>query len=110
MYKDLKIENIKLKHTIEMQGQMIEELKLSVADLKCRLVRHDNYNTPPSQKKGPGWQDTKGKDDKKMRAVNPQKRTRGKKATRAIPASQNPPSSRSTPRPPVPNAAQATFP
>ena len=68
MYKDLKTENIKLKQTIEMQGQTIEmqgqtiemqgqtieELKRSVADLRRRLVRHDNYNTPPSQKKGAG--------------------------------------------------------
>ena len=71
MYKDLKTENIGLKQTIEImtqenmkQGQVIEELKLSVADLKRRLVRHDNYNTPPSQKRGPGWPDAKGKDDK----------------------------------------------
>ena len=48
-----------------MQGQAIEKLNLSVAELKRRLVRHDNYNTPPSQKKGPGWPDTKGKDEKK---------------------------------------------
>ena len=79
MYKDLKTESIKLKQTIEMQGQTIEmqgqtiemqgqtieELKRSVTDLKRRLVRHDNYNTPPSQKRGPGWPDAKGKDDKK---------------------------------------------
>ena len=78
MYKDLNTENIKLKQTIEimkqedmelvqtieMQGQMIEKLNLSVAELKRRLVRHDNYNTPPSQKKGLGWPDTK-KDEKK---------------------------------------------
>ena len=78
MYKDLNTENIKLKQTIEimkqeymelvqtieMQGQTIEKLNLSVAELKRRLVRHDNYNTPPSQKKGPGWPDTK-KDEKK---------------------------------------------
>ena len=71
MYKDLKTENIKLKQTIEMQGQTIEmqgqtveELKRSVTDLKRRLVRHDNYNTPPSQKKGPGWPDAKKSDDK----------------------------------------------
>ena len=51
--------------TIEMQGQTIEELKRSVTDLKRRLVRHDNYNTPPSQKRGPGWPDAKGKGDKK---------------------------------------------
>ena len=57
MYKDLKAENIKLKQTIEImrqasmeQGQAIEKLKQSVAELKRRLVRHDNYNTPPSQK------------------------------------------------------------
>ena len=48
-----------------MQGQTIEELKRSVTDLKRRLVRHDNYNTPPSQKRGPGWPDTKGMGDKK---------------------------------------------
>ena len=72
MYTDLKTENIKLKQTIEMQGQTIEmqgqtieELKRSVTDLKRRLVRHDNYNTPPSQKRGPGWPDTKGKGDEK---------------------------------------------
>ena len=72
MYKDLKTESIKLKQTIEMQGQTIEmqgqtieELKRSVTDLKRRLVRHDNYNTPPSQKRGPGWPDAKGKGDKK---------------------------------------------
>ena len=78
MYKDLKTENIKLKQTIEMQGQTIEmqgqtiemqgqtieELKRSVADLRRRVVRHDNYNTPPSQKKGPGWPDAKKNDDK----------------------------------------------
>ena len=78
MYKDLKTENIKLKQTIEMQGQTIEmqgqtiemqgqtveELKRSVSDLKRRLVRHDNYNTPPSQKKGPGWPDAKKNDNK----------------------------------------------
>ena len=64
MYKDLKTDNIKLKQTIEMQGQTIEKLKLSVAELKRRLVRHDNYNTPPSQKKGPGWPDAKKNDDK----------------------------------------------
>ena len=74
MYKDLKTENIKLKQTIEMmkqegrkqgqtiemQGQTIEELKRSIADLRCMLVRHDNYNTPSSQKKGPRWPDAKG--------------------------------------------------
>ncbi len=65
MYTDLKTENIKLKQTIEMQGQIIEELNLAVADLKRRLVRHDNYNTPSSQKRGPGWPDTKGKGDEK---------------------------------------------
>ena len=72
MYKDLKTESIKLKQTIEMQGQTIEmqgqtieKLKRSVTDLKRRLVRHDNYNTPPSQKRGPGWPDAKGKGDKK---------------------------------------------
>ena len=57
MYKDLNTENIKLKQTIEimkqeymelvqtieMQGQTIEKLNLSVAELKRRLVRHDNY-------------------------------------------------------------------
>ena len=78
MYKDLNTENIKLKQTIEimkqeymelvqtieMQGQTIEKLNLSVAELKRRLVRHDNYNTPPSQKKGPGWPDAKKSDDK----------------------------------------------
>ena len=50
MYTDLKTENIKLKQTIEMQGQIIEELNLAVADLKRRLVRHDNYN---NEKGGP---------------------------------------------------------
>ena len=71
-YKDLKTENIKLKQTIEImtqenmkQGQAIEELKLSVADLKRRLVWNGNYNTLLSQKRGPGWPDAKGKDDKK---------------------------------------------
>jgi hypothetical protein len=71
MYKDLRAENIKLKQTIEImrqasmeQGQAIEKLKQSVTDLKRRLVRHDNYNTPPSQKKGPGWPDAKKSDDK----------------------------------------------
>ena len=146
MYKDLNTENIKLKQTIEimkqeymelvqtiemqgqtieMQGQTIEKLNLSVAELKRRLVRHDNYNTPPSQKKGPGWPDAKKSDDKIMEIINPQKRARGrtartrpaarnraggKKATRAAPAGQNPPSSRSTPRTPVPSAARATSP
>ena len=91
MYKDLKTENIKLKQTIEMQGQTIEmqgqtiemqgqtiemqgqtieELKRSVADLRRRLVR-DNYNTPPSQKKGPGWPDAKknGKNNKNNKSA-----------------------------------------
>ena len=61
MYTDLKTENIKLKQTIEMQGQMIElkqtiemqgqmieELNLAGADLKRRLAQYDNYNTPSS--------------------------------------------------------------
>ena len=78
MYTDLKTESIKLKQTIEMQGQTIEmqgqtiemqgqtieKLNLAVVDLKRRLVRHDNYNTPSSQKRGPGWPDAKGKDGK----------------------------------------------
>ena len=44
MYKDLKAENIKLKQTIEImrqasmeQGQAIEKLKQSVAELKQSL-------------------------------------------------------------------------
>ena len=66
MDKQLKTENIKLKQTIEimtqevmermqaieMQGHMIEELKRSVADLKRRQGQYDNFNTPPSMKKG----------------------------------------------------------
>ena len=74
MYKQLKTENIKLKQTIEimtqevmehmqaieMQGYMIEELKRSVADLKHRLGQHDNFNTPPSMKKGSSTSGTKG--------------------------------------------------
>ena len=132
MYKDLKAENIKLKQTIEImrqasmeQGQAIEKLKQSVAELKRRLVRHDNYNTPPSQKKGPGWPDAKKNDDKIMEIINPQKRARGrtartrpaarnraggKRATRAAPAGQNPQNSRSTPRTPAPSAARTTSP
>ena len=92
MYKDLNTENIKLKQTIEimkqedmelvqtieMQGQMIEKLNLSVAELKRRLVRHDNYNTPPSQKKGPGWPDTK-KDEKKNGSDKSTKTRKGQK-------------------------------
>ena len=74
MYKQLKTENIKLKQTIEimtqevmehmqaieMQGHAIEELKRSVADLKRRLGQHDNFNTPPSMKKGSSTSGTKG--------------------------------------------------
>ena len=67
MYKDLKTESIKLKQTIEMQGQTIEmqgqtieELKRSVTDLKRRLGQHDNFNTPPSMKKGSSTSGTKG--------------------------------------------------
>ena len=74
MYKQLKTENIKLKQTIEimtqesmehmqaieMQGHVIEELKLSVADLKRRLGQHDNFNTPPSMKKGSSTSGTRG--------------------------------------------------
>ena len=63
MYKDFKTKNIKLKQKIEMQGQTIEELKCSVADLRRRLARHDSYNTPPSQKRA-GVPDTKKNDDK----------------------------------------------
>ena len=59
MYKDLKTENIRIKQaneimeqTIVTQGQTIEELRRPVADLKRRLARHDNFNTPPTMKKG----------------------------------------------------------
>ena len=52
------------EQALEMQEQALEKLKQSVAELKRRLVRHDNYNTPPSQKKGPGWPDAKKSDDK----------------------------------------------
>ena len=54
MYKDLKTENIKLRQTNEIMGQTIEELRRSVTDLKRRLAQHDNFNTPPSMKKGSG--------------------------------------------------------
>ena len=92
MYKDLNTENIKLKQRIEIQAQMITkmdqaitkqaqmvgELKHSVTDLKRRLVRHDNYNTPPSQKKGPRWPDTK-KDEKKNGSDKSTKTRKGQK-------------------------------
>ena len=140
MYKDLNTENIKLKQTIEimkqeymelvqtieMQGQTIEKLNLSVAELKRRLVRHDNYNTPPSQKKGPGWPDAKKSDDKNNGNNKSTKTRKGQNRENAAgspkprggqkghkgraPAGQNPPSSRSTPRTPVPSAARATSP
>ena len=57
---------------------MYEKLNLSVAELKRRLVRHDNYNTPPSQKKGPGWPDTK-KDEKKNGSDKSTKTRKGQK-------------------------------
>ena len=74
MYKDLKTENIKLKQaneimeemikkqgqTINAQGQTIEDLQLAVDDLKRRLARHDNFNTPPSMQKGPRASRTEG--------------------------------------------------
>ena len=72
MYKDLKTENIKLKQTIEMQGQTIEDLQRSVADLKRRLGRHDNFNTPPSMKKGSGASRTGGDTGKPSRTRNGQ--------------------------------------
>ena len=81
MYKDLKTENIKLKQTIETQGQRIEELQRSVADLKRRLARHDNFNTPPSMKKGSGSGGGKGKPskprDRQNGAAGSVPRTRG---------------------------------
>ena len=87
MYKDLKTENIRLKQTIKImtqenmkQGQAIEELKLSVADLKRRLVRHDNYNTRRHKKGDRGGPTQRGRTTKIMPTINLQKPAGGKRA------------------------------
>ena len=53
---------------------------MEVADLKRRLAQYDNY-APPSQKRGLGWSDTKGKEDKKNANDEPTK-TQGAKRPR----------------------------
>lgn len=63
MYKQLKTENLKLKQMIKLQAQVIEELNRLVSELKRRLGRHDNYNTPPSQQKGSKMYSTKKKEE-----------------------------------------------
>ena len=67
MYKQLKTEYIKLKQAIKIitqEGmehvQTIEELNLSVADLKRRLGQYDNFNTLSSMKKGSSASGTRG--------------------------------------------------
>ena len=63
MYKQLKTENLKLRQTIKLQAQAVEELNRLVSELKRRLGRHANYNTPPSQQKGSKMYSTKKKEE-----------------------------------------------
>ena len=50
LYKQAKLENLKLKQKLELQDRLIDDLKNKMERLEARLRKYDNANTPPSKK------------------------------------------------------------
>lgn len=51
LYKESRLEIIKLRQANEVMAEKMEEMAKAIKDLQARLAVYDNYNTPPSQKR-----------------------------------------------------------